>query len=48
MLYYLLESETVGDILFKNWAQLCLQISLMMSLQKLYFHCFHRLNLLAS
>lgn len=38
----------MGDIVCRNWARLCLQISLMMRLQKLYFHCFHRVNLLAA
>lgn len=38
----------MGDIVCGNWAWLCLQISLMMRLQKLYVHCFHTLNLLAS
>lgn len=51
MVYYLHETENmenVGDLVCRNWTQLCLQISLMMRLQKLYFHCFHILNLLAS
>lgn len=48
MVYYLHETENMGAIGCRNWAQLCLQISLMMRLQKLYFHCFHILNLLAS
>lgn len=51
MVYYLHDAENMenmGDLVFGNWAQLCLQISLMMRLQKLYFLCFHILNLLAS
>lgn len=48
MVYYLHETENMGAIGCRNLAQLCFQISLMMRLQKLSFHCFHILNLLAS